>query len=73
MYLFSGLEIFDASDRRPSDEDSSRRYVGAGGGAGLQRESGRSTEEVAPLQRKVAPLQRKAFRGQMHWLVISKR
>ena len=36
--LFSGVEIFDASDRRPSDDDSSRRYVGAGGGAGLQRE-----------------------------------
>ena len=39
MYLFSRLEIFDSSDRRPSDDDSSRRYVGAGGGAGLQREN----------------------------------
>ena len=38
MYPFSGLGLFDSSDRRPSDEDSSRRYVGAGGGAGLQRE-----------------------------------
>ena len=38
MYLFSGLEIFDSSDRRRSDDGSSRRYVGAGGGAGLQRE-----------------------------------
>ena len=38
MYPFSELELFDASDRRPSDDGSSRRYVGAGGGAGLQRE-----------------------------------
>jgi hypothetical protein len=59
VYLFSGLEIFDSSDRRPSDDDSSRRYVGAGGGAGLQR------EKVARLQGESSP----ATGGKLYWEV----
>ena len=37
MYLFSGLELFDSSDSGCSEDASSRRYVGAGDGAGLKR------------------------------------